>query len=183
MGELRLSLQQYLIDLNRVPFIRDNALYKTFLEINEHYIEESDFQSMNRQFQSMSGAGSYPETMSSNFSSVSSYGRSSVMPNPFSGQNKNNLITMNKMKSLEGRRSVTPSIGNEGQNSLINKKMGMEHQYQSRDFIQELDDEDHSSFASKNRISQIMQMADDMSNRHSVFSVKPTHESIVKNTD
>jgi len=40
-------------------------------------------------------------------------------------------------------------------------------------YIQELvDDEDHSSFASNNRISQMMQIGDDISNRPSVFSIK-----------
>ena len=39
--------------------------------------------------------------------------------------------------------------------------------------IQELvEDEDYSSMASNNRISQMMQMADDFSSRPSVFSVK-----------
>lgn len=37
-----------------------------------------------------------------------------------------------------------------------------------------MDDEDHSSLASKNRISQMMEATDNVSSRPSVFSIKPT---------
>ena len=51
-------------------------------------------------------------------------------------------------------------------------------QYQNNQFIQELvDDEDHSSFTSKNRVSELVEMADQVSNnRNSVFSVKNNFE-------
>ena len=38
------------------------------------------------------------------------------------------------------------------------------------EYIQEMEDEDRSSLASKNRLSQIMQMAEEHSNRNSFFS-------------
>jgi len=38
------------------------------------------------------------------------------------------------------------------------------------------EDEDHSSVATSNRISQMMQIGDDISNRPSIFSVK-NHEN------
>ena len=72
------------------------------------------------------------------------------------------------MKSMDGRRSVTPVQGNDEFNTFMSKKLDN----LQRDFIQEMEDEDHSSIASRSRISQIMQMSDDISNRPSVFSVK-----------
>ena len=100
-----------------MPFVRDNSLFKQFLEVTEHYIEE-EFDSK-KQYQSI---GNPFGNINSNFSSNSS-GRSSVL-NPFQAQNKNNLIVMKQAEG--GRKSVAPVMNGANHNSdisLINKKM------------------------------------------------------------
>lgn len=70
-------------------------------------------------------------------------GRSSVL-NPFTSA----MTNAKMMKTIDGRRSVMPK-------TILGNSM-----------IQEMvEDEDTSSFASKNRVSQMMQMVEDVSIR------------------
>ena len=78
INDLRNTLQNFLTDLSRIPFIRDNPLFKTFLEIDAHYVED-EFGQNGRHFQSMGPGGL--QAMNLAAQSIGG-GRSSVL-NPF----------------------------------------------------------------------------------------------------
>jgi hypothetical protein len=39
-GELKKKLQVFLIDLVRIPFIRENSIFKHFLEMDTNYVDD-----------------------------------------------------------------------------------------------------------------------------------------------
>ncbi|CDW76855.1 guanylate-binding n-terminal domain containing protein [Stylonychia lemnae] len=170
--DLRKKLQVFMMDLVKIPFIRGNQIFKQFLEMDQNYIEEEgEFDQRRTTFQSMGGV-----TGGSSMSTTLNSGRPSIM-NPFSsGQQQISMIS----KNMDGRKSVTPVLNTQilsrqQQDNIVVKKSNIVNQslYNMRDYIQELvDDEDHSSIASNNRISQMMLIGDDISSRPSVFSVK-----------
>lgn len=82
-------------------------------------------------------------------------------------------------KTYDGRRSVAPTMNQQMLSRQQQENIGIKRvnpsaqNFYTKDQIQELiEDEDHSSVATSNRISQMMQIGDDISNRPSVFSLK-----------
>lgn len=90
-----------MIDLTRIPFIRENNVFKSFLEMESRYIDD-DFENK-RMFQTM-GPGMYS-------SSLGSAGRSSVL-NPFvkNSSANNSIVMVSNPKSADGRKSVHPMM-------------------------------------------------------------------------
>lgn len=104
-----------MIDLVRIPFIRENAIFKNFLEMDSHYVDDEFFggtgMDPRRGMQSMG-----PGSTNFNMHSASFNSRSSVL-SPFTSLNNNNsntssMIMVNATKTMDGRKSVSPMLNN-----------------------------------------------------------------------
>jgi hypothetical protein len=107
------ALQQYLTDLSRIPFVRENNVFKNFLQMDAHYTDD-DFENR-RMFQTMG-----PSMFQSSMNPSQPSGRSSVL-NPF---NKNHsasssaIVMVTNAKQNDGRKSVHPRMSGAKQESL-----------------------------------------------------------------
>jgi hypothetical protein len=71
-----------MVDLARIPFIRENLSFKVFLDMEHNFVEdEMEYDSRRTQFQSFLGGGGNGGS-SSLSTTLTSSGRSSVL-NPF----------------------------------------------------------------------------------------------------
>jgi hypothetical protein len=130
---------------------------------------------------------------SSHTHSSQTSGRNSVL-NPFnkSSSQSNSIVMVPNAKQNDGRKSVHPMMSGNKQGSLspVNVVQPTRIAYNThnllysvKDYIQEMDNEDQSSYASHSRISQVV--GDDLSSfRPSVFSVRNQADlAITKSTN
>ncbi|TNV74847.1 hypothetical protein FGO68_gene12894 [Halteria grandinella] len=154
-SELKQILQKLINDLVSVPFIRENVIFKQFLEFEGNYMDDSNFDKRRTIIQNNYSGGSI---LYGNITSQA--GRQSVL-NPFNIANPSNS-GLKQASVGDGKRSVSPLSGSQmlyAQNKINESAQRTYSRYSQMPYstaqmIQELaDDEDYSSLASKSRVS------------------------------